>query len=143
MEYAVRRFARNILLLHVALLVVVLGVVVFASRAIQQGARQQAVEQARLRQEQLAGQTARGIEGFYQNIVSDMDLLPRSDDTQVERKVLPDVLARTAPKGAMPLGPRGTLIGFVLARQLEDRVSHLFVVDKGDMVPHGLLREDL
>src|SRR4051794_15564967 len=134
MEYAVRRFARNILLLHVALLVVVLGGVVFASRMIRQSARQQAVEQARLRQEQLAGQTARGIEGFYQNIISDMDLLPRNDDTQVERTVLPEVLAKMPNNPRMtPLGPRGSLIGFVLARQLEDRVSHLFVLDKGDM----------
>lgn len=142
MEFAVRRFARNILLLHLALLVVVLGVVFFASRAIEQSAREQAVEQARQRQEQLAGQTAKGIEGFYQNIISDMDLLPRGgDDSSAERTALSDAGSKAVPR--TPLGQRGVLIGFILARQLEDRVSHLFVLDKGDMIPHGLLREEL
>src|SRR3954464_9459930 len=137
MEFAVRRFARNILLLHLALLAVVLGVVAFASRAISQGAREQAVVQARQRQEQLAAQTAKGIEGFYQNIISDMDLLPRGgDDSSAERTALSDAGSKAVPR--TPLGQRGVLIGFILARQLEDRVSHLFVLDKGDMIPHGL-----
>ena len=142
MELAVRRFAKYVLLLHLTLLVAVLAVVLFASRAIEQGARQQALEQATSRQDQLAAQTARGIESFYKYIQDDMDLLPRSDDTQVERNVFNlDLFTRAAPK--TPLGQRGVLLGFVLARQLDERVSHLFVLDKGDMVPHALLREEL
>lgn len=141
MDYAVRRFARNILLIHLALLAIVLGIVYFASRAVQQGAREQALRQSTRRQEQLTANTARGIQGFYENILSDMDLVPRTEDTQVERTVLPELMSKTATK--TPLGGRGVLIGFLLARQLEDRVSHLFVIDKGEMVPRALLREDL
>jgi serine phosphatase RsbU (regulator of sigma subunit) len=164
MELAVRRFARNILLIHLALLAVVLGVVYFASRAIEDGARQQALGQAQRRQEQLTVTTARGIEEFYRNILDDMDLLPRNDarppesrpayepnggerdipaspDTQFEQSVLTELGGKTAP--GTPLGERGSLIGFVLARQLEDRVSHLFVLDRRNMRPYGLLREDL
>src|SRR4051794_10252116 len=103
MEYAVRRYARNILLLHLGLLAIVLAVVYFASRAIEEGARKQALGQAQARQEQLANQTARGIESFYQNILSDMDLIPRNDDTPIERSVLPEVL--TPARGKNPLGP--------------------------------------
>src|SRR5687768_11620706 len=77
MEQAVRRFARNVLLLHLAALVVVLVVVFFASRGIERAAREQAMRQAQARQQLLANQTARGIENYYQAILSDMDLLPR------------------------------------------------------------------
>jgi serine phosphatase RsbU (regulator of sigma subunit) len=164
MELAVRRFARNILLIHLALLAVVLGIVYIASRAIEDGAREQALGQAQRRQEQLTVTTARGIEEFYRNIMDDMDLLPRTDarapesrpalesnggerdipaaeENPFEQSVLTELGGKTAP--GTPLGERGSLIGFVLARQLEDRVSHLFVLDRRNMRPYGLLREDL
>src|SRR3954451_4576905 len=84
MELAVRRFARNILLIHLALLAVVLGIVFFATRAIEESARRQALGQAQRRQEQLATQTARGIRGFYKGILDDMDLLPRAEPRSEE-----------------------------------------------------------
>lgn len=173
MEFAVKRFARNILLLHVVLLAVVLGLVLLASRAIRQSAREQAQQQAEVRQRMLANQTARGIEGFYKSILSDMDLMPRPEEDPVEQARdtsvfqaisqeiwLPPMFrpatqpARRQPaadranappranaddrgnrrlaesKMPRPPGPpnRGLLLGHVLGRQLEERVTHLFVV---------------
>jgi len=184
MEYAVRKFARNILLLHLLLLLVVVVLMLLASIAIRESARDQAQAQAESRQRIIAAQTARGIEAFYHSIVSDMDLLPRPEDDQVDRdrfgKIfteitrdipLPVVGGRkppdrppttattgTAGQGTAPprtadrKGPpesrppdsknpdnrrpppqrqqyvRGLLLGQVLGRQLEERVSHMFVV---------------
>jgi hypothetical protein len=85
MEFAVKRFARRILLLHLLLLVGVFGMVLLASRAIRAGAREQAIKQAERRQRVLANQTARGIESFYHSILSDMDLVPRDGDAVADR----------------------------------------------------------
>lgn len=85
MEHAVKRFARNILLLHLVLLLTVLGVVLLASRAIRESAREQAQKQAETRQRMVASQTARGIEAFYTSILSDMNLMPREEDDKGER----------------------------------------------------------
>jgi hypothetical protein len=85
MEHAVKRFARNILLLHLLLLLTVLGVVLLASRAIREGAREEAQKQAETRQRMVATQTARGIEAFYQSILSDVNLTPRDEDNKAEQ----------------------------------------------------------
>lgn len=159
MEFAVKRFARNILVLHVVLLLIVLGLVVLASRAIRSGAREQAKRQAESRQRLLATQTARGIEAFYRSILSDMDLLPRQEETQIERDKVGSVLKEMSRDVFLaPLGPqtrptsrpaggpggsgnrpnpprpqqvaRGLLLGQLLGRQLEERVTHLFVVNR-------------
>ena len=67
--------------------------------------------------------------------------IPAGPRYPFEQSVLTELGGKTAP--GTPLGERGSLIGFVLARQLEDRVSHLFVLDRRNMRPYGLLREDL
>src|SRR5258706_14951235 len=79
MEDAARKFARRVLLIHVALLVAVVGLVYFASREVYQETRAQATEQAKSRQALLAAQTARGIEAFYHSIFNDLDLLRQAD----------------------------------------------------------------
>ena len=163
MEQAVRRFARNVLLVHLAALVVVLVVVFFASRGIERAAREQAMRQAQARQQLLANQTARGIENYYQAILSDMDLLPREpgafNDLVPMLKMMPyeprerrgyGPGSGSGPPGSFGQGPRtrptsrprppgqsrppdstrGMVLGLLLGRQLEERVSHLFVVEK-------------
>lgn len=183
MEFAVKRFARNILLLHLVLLVGVLGIVFMASRAIRERARDQAQSQAEIRQRMLASQTARGIEAFYKSIVSDMDLVPRQDDSESERTKVGSILREVSREFSFPLlgpttlptfpidlnrprsdgpnreGPeqrpnvangrppqaggggfganrprqpagRSMLVGQILGRQLEERVTHLFVVTR-------------
>jgi serine phosphatase RsbU (regulator of sigma subunit) len=181
MEFAVKRFARNILLLHLLLLAVVLALVFFASRAIRDGAREQAQQQAESRQRMLANQTARGIEAFYHSILADMNLVPDQDDSETERGKLGSILREIsrefsfpAPGATQPttqpthpttrpatlhqrasgppMSPRslagggqrpgsppspnkprqakGLLVGQLLGRQLEERVTHLFVVGR-------------
>ncbi|QOV88145.1 PP2C family protein-serine/threonine phosphatase [Humisphaera borealis] len=183
MEFAVKKFARNVLLLHLLLLLVVLALMLFASRAIREGAREQAQKQAESRQRIIAAQTARGIEAFYHSIVSDMDLMPRPEDDQQDRDRLGKMFSEmtrdipipvfghpktepsspgTQPAPRNPLFPkpatrpgqkdfrdpedkknppppsstqrqqyvRGLLLGQVLSRQLEERVSHMFVIGR-------------
>ena len=153
MELAVRRFARNILLIHLGLLALVLAMVFFASRAIRDSAREQALHQAQSRQELLANQTARGIEGFYQSILSDLDLLPPAESPAEAAALVsgvPGLRARlginkpggkgtsTRPfqgPGSKPLTnangqPRRNILGPLLARQLGERVDYLFVYNK-------------
>jgi serine phosphatase RsbU (regulator of sigma subunit) len=79
-ENGVRKFARKIFLVHLALLAVVLGVVAIASRQIYHSARQQALVQARDRQSLLASQTARAIENFYEAILNDLELAKPADE---------------------------------------------------------------
>src|SRR4051794_40311720 len=96
MDQVVRRFARNILLIHIALLAVLLAAVYLAARSIEKSARDQALAQAQSRQELLASQTARGIENFYRGILEDMDLLPRAvEDEKTPTLVRP---ATTRPR---------------------------------------------
>lgn len=106
MEFAVKQFARKILILHLLLLVGVFAMVLLASRAIREGARDQAIKQAERRQRMLANQTARGIEAFYRSITSDMDLVPREDDTESERGKLGSLLREMSREINIPLlGP--------------------------------------
>src|SRR5829696_4816037 len=109
MEQAVRRFARNVLLVHLAALCVVLVSVFFASRGIERAARDQAMRQAQARQQLLAQQTARGIENYYHAILSDMDLLPRGqgafDNLIPLIKGMPYEGRRGGPRTEGPGGP--------------------------------------
>jgi len=152
MELAVRRFARNILLIHLGLLALVLAMVFFASRAIRDSAREQALRQAQSRQELLASQTARGVEGFYQSILSDLDLLPPTETSADERALVNSLTSFSRPAAAArqaanqgPTGPNGQrrnplklpvapsrrgLLGPLLARQLEERADYLFLYKK-------------
>lgn len=75
MEYSVKRFARKVLLIHLLLLAALLAVVALASREVYQSARRHTLQQAQQRQTLLAEQTARGVQGFYESILSDLELM--------------------------------------------------------------------
>src|SRR5688572_26216874 len=104
MEFAVKRFARNFLLLHLLLL----ALVFFASQAIRDGAREQAQQQAESRQRMLANQTARGIEAFYHSILADMNLVPDQDDSETERGKLGSILREISREFSFPASPGAT-----------------------------------
>src|SRR4051812_39084643 len=135
MELAVRQYAQRILLLHLVLLAVVLGALLLASRGIYDGAREQALKQAETRQKLLASQTAAGIANSYRSLMSVMDLVPHANsdqDTEEQRMLLRSLPVPDWIKSKIPDRPadRPMMIGLLLSRQLEGRISHLFIVDK-------------
>jgi serine phosphatase RsbU (regulator of sigma subunit) len=131
METAVRRFARNVLLIHLVLLLAVLVFVFLAVRGVYDSAREHALFQAQRRQALLAEETARGVQSYYDSILSDMIVMrpknPDDPDTEYTSPSIPTTLP-TTPAGRAAAGVVGPMI---LNRQLEGRVSHLFTVDKG------------
>lgn len=131
METEVRRFARNVWLIHLALLTAVLIFVFLAVREVYQSARRNALEQAEKRQELLAQETARGVQSYYESILSDLELLrpinPEDPDSAYTGPRLP--LFRPAASTRPTSGFMGALLG----RQLDGRLSHLFVVDKSSL----------
>jgi serine phosphatase RsbU (regulator of sigma subunit) len=131
METAVRRFARNVLLIHLALLAAVLVFVFLAARGVYASAREHALSQAEGRQVQLAEETARAVQSYYDSILSDMIVMrpvnPDDPDTEYTSPPIPT----TAPTTPGQRAAAGIVGQFVLSRQLEGRVSHLFTVDKG------------
>src|SRR2546429_692238 len=96
MEYEARRYARRILLIHLALLLVISLVLAWAAGVLYRGAREQAIEQAKLTQELLAKQTALGVENYYEAITGVVDLLqPIADQATTDPSELPDEAHRT------------------------------------------------
>jgi len=123
MEESARRYARRILLLHLALLCIVVLVVYFAGREIYQSTRQQVMDQTVRRQLLLSNQTARGIESYYGSILSDLDLLQRAENDD------------SPPPPPLPTSrPLAKLRTFAFAKplwkQLEGRALQLFLFDK-------------
>jgi serine phosphatase RsbU (regulator of sigma subunit) len=109
MEHAARRFATRTLVSHVLLLAIVIAVVVVATRSVYESAHDQALAQVIGRQELLARQTSRGIENFYNSILSDLDLLKRSEEQS---------------------GAPATAMTETLWDKLQGRVTHLFAYDR-------------
>lgn len=138
MENAVRRYIRNVLLVHLGLLALVLTILFFASREIYNNAREQALGQAQRRQELLADQTAAGIASSFRSIITVMDLLPRDDVPEDEK--LTDSL-KLPPKTRQRLLARSNFMGLLLARQLDQRVSHLFFLDKSTLRTRDVILE--
>jgi len=147
MEEAARKFARRILLIHLALLIAVVGIVFGASREVYSNTREQALKQAESRQQVLAYQTAKGIEAFYKSIISDLDLLgqaPADDDepstqpTTAPAAVPPSVGIDLKPFFSSLMGgdsrfgnsPTGRMYATILWNQLKERASVLFRVDR-------------
>jgi phosphoserine phosphatase RsbU/P len=127
MGKSIQRFARRILLLHLALLAVLLGVVFFASHAVYQSAREQALDQARRQQVLLVNETASGLKGYYDSIFSDLELFKpiNPDDEEADERIPED------ETGQSPVGPaRGLRVPPMLPLQLNGRVAHLFLVEK-------------
>jgi serine phosphatase RsbU (regulator of sigma subunit) len=120
MEESARRYARRVLIAHVAALVILVLLVFFAGRGIYLESREQAMQQVQRRHALLANQTARGIESFYDGILSDLDLLQKAETADGEPTTRPLI-----PRGRAPV-----IFGRVLWRQLESRVTQLFVFDK-------------
>ena len=135
MEYGVKRFARRVLLIHLALLVALLGLVALASAEVYRSAHAHALQQAQLRQTLLAEQTARGIQSLYESLLSDLELMhpvdPEDPDSAYSFRPLAEY--RTPA-----LTPRNAFPGQILSQQLEGRVSHLFVVDKAQLRPRWI-----
>lgn len=133
MEYAGKRFARRVLLAHVAVLLMLLAVVFFASHAIYRQARQQALRQTQERQELLASQTAHAVQNFYGAILSDLELLRPADPDDPDSDYVAPRRATTAPFRA--LGARGVVVAPLLSQQLQGRISFLFTIDKAQLRP--------
>ncbi|HYE18272.1 MAG TPA: SpoIIE family protein phosphatase [Tepidisphaeraceae bacterium] len=153
MEEAARKFARRILLIHLALLIAVCAIVFGASREVYSNTREQAIKQAESRQQVLAYQTAKGIEAFYRSIINDLDLLRQApaeedDDAATTPTTLPTANAPPTPGGfdfrpffqsLMGGDPRtastpvGRMYAGILWKQLEQRASHMFRVDRDRM----------
>ena len=128
MEKSLRRFARRILLVHLALLVPLLGVIFIAAREVYQSARAQALEHAQKQQQLLVNETASGLRGYYDSIFGDLELFaPVSPDEEDTDDRIPD-----AETGEPVINsPRGLRPSLMLAQQLNGRVFHLFLVEKG------------
>jgi serine phosphatase RsbU (regulator of sigma subunit) len=139
MDTAARRFARRILLVHVALLVLVLALVLLALREVYRSTRDEVIAQAQSRQELLTSQTARGIEGHYQSILNTLDLMRRAENE--ESSPTPATIVgggpATAPAEPAPVpdraaanAARAALFGPILWKQLQGRVSLLVSLDR-------------
>ncbi len=129
MEYAVRRFARNVLLIHLGLLLALFGLVALAAREVYQSARSHTLQQAEQRQSLLAEETARGIQSLYESVLSDLQLMrPVNPDD-------PDSAYATVGADSRPSTfiQRQIFPTRLLSQQLEGRLSHLFVVDKATL----------
>lgn len=128
MEQDLRRFARRILLLHLVLLIGALAVVYVASREVYESAHDQALEQASKQQLLLASQTANGLRGYYDAIFGDLDLLKPvpPDEEELDDRVPED--SDPADLYAKVLRTRPSPM---LSSQLNGRVSHLALVQKG------------
>lgn len=130
MHQSTRRFAQRILLIHLLLLVALLAVVFFASWGIYRSSRAQAYEQAQRQQSLLVNQTTNGLKGYYDSIFSDLELFkPVSPDDEDTEDRIPE--EETGAVGA-PLGRNLRVrIAPMLPVQLNGRVAHLFLVEKG------------
>ena len=128
MEKSLRRFARRILLVHLALLAPLLGVIFIAAREVYQSARAQSLEHAQKQQQLLVNETASGLRGYYDSIFGDLELFaPVSPDEEDTDDRIPD-----AETGEPVINnPRGLRPSLMLAQQLNGRVFHLFLVEKG------------
>ena len=128
MDRAARRFARWVLILHLALFGAVLMVIGYTARVLYRGAYEQATGQATITQEMLARQTSLSIKNYYDSITGVLELLQPPEDepapAPTRRVPLEDVtLSRVAPS---------------IWRSLSERVSLLFLVDPRD--PQGEIR---
>ena len=128
MEPSLKRFARRMLLVHLALLVPLLAVIFVATREVYQSARAQAKQQAQKQQQLLVNETASGIRGYYDSIFGDLELFkPVSPDEEDVDDRIP-----VAESGEPVISqPRTFRPSAMLAQQLNGRVFHLFLVARG------------
>jgi len=137
MELATRKFARKVLIIHLILLIGVIVVVIIAAAGVYHSSRKQAIAQAEQREELLAKQTAKGIESYYRSILSDLELIRRSEQQESPESLVPTTRpargATTRPRladiGAQTLPRFGPFTAGLIWRQLQGRASHLFIVE--------------
>jgi serine phosphatase RsbU (regulator of sigma subunit) len=143
-ERVVRKFAQRVIGIHALLLLVLLLIVGLASRTIYRSAREQALDQAKAHQALLVAQTARGIEGFYGSILDALDLMRLAEEQEGDFAVDPVAPGRASPPArsqpgavapqAPAVGVRARAFARLIERQLEGRVSQVFIVER---VPGG------
>lgn len=123
MELAARRFARWVLIIHLALLAIVITIVAIAANDIYRTQRKQAIDQAAQVQSLLAAQTARGIEEYYGAIIEGLQLFRGTDDNAFS----PDEVQRGAVN---PLVAGRSIIGPAVWQQLRNRATHVLLFDR-------------
>ena len=137
MDRGIKHFVRNILGIHLLLLALLLTVVTLAARHVYESARAQALNQARERQTLLATQTARGVSGFYDSILSDLSLMKKPDEDDTDLPDVPQPSTDLRPLTNLGVLRQGSVL---LVHQLQGR-AHLFFVD--DLLhPHALGVDD-
>src|SRR5688500_20116428 len=93
MDRDARRYARWVLLIHVALFGAVLLIIAYTARVLYRGAYEQAIGQATITQEMLARQTGLSIQNYYGPITAVLELLPLPEPQPAPR--------RGGPRGAL------------------------------------------
>ncbi len=119
MDKAAKTVARRILRIHLLLLLGVVAIVAVSARELYVQAREQTIRQAQAREELLALQTASGIENYYTSILSNLDLMKRTEGDPA--LILPTV--------EIDAQARSRIVIRLLWHQLEDRAIRFFSVD--------------
>jgi serine phosphatase RsbU (regulator of sigma subunit) len=149
MELAARRYARRVLLIHLALLLVVILVVAAAVKYMYRSAREQARGEAQHTQELLCRQTALGIENYYESVTNVLNLLQPPENDPTTRPLAMGSLhlgatnkpVRLSPEGrqirlrALESGPLARIassLSMPIWKNIEEKTSMLFVVDPID-----------
>ena len=146
MNRSLKRFARRIILVHLALFLGVIALVVGASHALYLSAHEQAQDESLKQLSLLANQTGSGLRGYYDGIVNDLELFkPHSPDSEESDALGADPMKlrpqRTMPPGSQrgrrggpapsqALPPQVRTLEDALPYQLNRRVSHLFIYPK-------------
>src|SRR5688500_1962061 len=120
MDRDARRYARWVLLIHVALFGAVLLIIAYTARVLYRGAYEQAIGQATITQEMLARQTGLSIQNYYGSITAVLELLQLPENEPAPR--------RDGPRGSLDDAPFVRVVPTIWA-SLSERVSLLFVVD--------------
>jgi hypothetical protein len=138
MELAARRYARKVLLVHLALLLLVLAVVATAVKYMYRSARGQALTQAQQTQELLTRQTALGIENYYDSVIYVLNLLQPAEN-EADAPMPPhrpgvrmNQQERDQRRRALESGPLARILSGIslsIWKNIENRASMLFVVD--------------
>jgi len=137
MELAARRYARNVLLIHLAALLVVLLIVGLEVKYLYDSARNQAIAHTSDTQRLLAKQAALGIENYYAAVTGVMDLLQPTDEESATAAARGPGQNRTTAnqdlrRRALQSGPLKRLVsnlGEGMWQSIRDKATMMFAVD--------------
>jgi serine phosphatase RsbU (regulator of sigma subunit) len=137
MDRAARRFARWVLIFHLALLGLVLLIVAVSARTLYASAREQAIDQAKQTQELLAQQTALGLQNYYDSITGVLEPLQPPEIEPQTPSSRPTEPEPVAPRREPPVGPIRraldenlfTRVAPSIWKILSDKISVLFIID--------------